>query len=182
MEKKEYWLDILINENFTLRDLDDLIRGVWVECCGHLSNFRIDGVKYEVSIDEDFFIFEKAETMDIALKDVLKRGQKISYEYDYGTPTDLEITVKAHKKGNTLDQFWVVGNNDDLKHKCTYCKKRKAIYIDPSTVYEESPKFICKRCFEELEDEEIDDIYWLNVCNTPRMGVCGFDGPMLNIK
>ena len=36
---KDYWLIIEISENATLKDLDQFIRDIWVECCGHLSAF-----------------------------------------------------------------------------------------------------------------------------------------------
>ena len=41
---KDYWLIIQIKENATLDDLDQFIRDIWVECCGHLSAFEINGV------------------------------------------------------------------------------------------------------------------------------------------
>ena len=51
---KDYWLIIQIKENATLDDLDRFIRDIWVECCGHLSVFEIDGVSYEREPDDDF--------------------------------------------------------------------------------------------------------------------------------
>ena len=47
---KDYWLIIEISENATLKDLDQFIRNIWVECCGHLSAFDIAGVRYEVML------------------------------------------------------------------------------------------------------------------------------------
>ena len=32
----------------TLEELDDFLRGAWLECCGHLSDFEIDGITYMV--------------------------------------------------------------------------------------------------------------------------------------
>lgn len=34
---KKYWLIIEVSENVTLKELDNFIRDIWVECCGHLS-------------------------------------------------------------------------------------------------------------------------------------------------
>ena len=51
---KDYWLIIQIKENATLECLDQFIRDIWVECCGHLSAFDIEGVRYEHIPDNDF--------------------------------------------------------------------------------------------------------------------------------
>ncbi len=37
-----------MNAGATLADLDDFLRGIWLECCGHLSSFDIEGVTYTV--------------------------------------------------------------------------------------------------------------------------------------
>ena len=58
---KDYWLIIQIKENATLDDLDQFIRDIWVECCGHLSAFEINGVSYEKEPDDDFCWDEPAE-------------------------------------------------------------------------------------------------------------------------
>ncbi len=44
---KWYWLHIDIPASATLMDLDNFLRGIWLECCGHLSAFTIKDVRYE---------------------------------------------------------------------------------------------------------------------------------------
>lgn len=44
---KNYWLYITIDVNCTLKDLDKFLRDIWVECCGHLSMFKIHEERYE---------------------------------------------------------------------------------------------------------------------------------------
>ena len=36
-----FWLDIEAAADATLDDLDSFLRGIWLECCGHLSEFSI---------------------------------------------------------------------------------------------------------------------------------------------
>ncbi|XRO76575.1 hypothetical protein ACO3VM_07285 [Methanocaldococcus sp. 10A] len=48
----DYWLHIEIPKDYTLKDLDQFIRDIWVECCEHLSEFTIGNVRY-VSLEED---------------------------------------------------------------------------------------------------------------------------------
>ena len=43
------WMDVEMRVNSTLEELDDFLRGEWLECCGHLSAFSIDGDRYMVS-------------------------------------------------------------------------------------------------------------------------------------
>ena len=41
-----FWLDLEIKAGATLEDLDSFLRGIWLECCDHLSSFEIEGVTY----------------------------------------------------------------------------------------------------------------------------------------
>ena len=41
-----FWLDLEIKFVATLADLDDFLRGIWLECCGHLSSFDNEGLTY----------------------------------------------------------------------------------------------------------------------------------------
>jgi hypothetical protein len=44
-----FWMDVEMKAGATLEELDDFLRGEWLECCGHLSNFDIDGISYTVT-------------------------------------------------------------------------------------------------------------------------------------
>src|SRR5579862_1072328 len=43
----QYWMHIEVPAQESLQTLDDFLRDIWLECCGHLSAFKIDGVSYE---------------------------------------------------------------------------------------------------------------------------------------
>ena len=36
-----YWLHLAVRQDATFGDLDSYLRGVWLECCGHMSGFTI---------------------------------------------------------------------------------------------------------------------------------------------
>lgn len=37
--------------------------------------------------------------------------------------------------------------------------------------------FWCDKCFKEnQENEDLEPEYFLPICNSPRMGICGYDG------
>jgi hypothetical protein len=44
-----FWMDVEMKANSTLEELDGFLRGEWLECCGHLSDFDIDGITYTVT-------------------------------------------------------------------------------------------------------------------------------------
>ena len=41
-----YWMHLEIQSKATLRDLDNFLREIWLECCGHLSAFTIEKKRY----------------------------------------------------------------------------------------------------------------------------------------
>jgi hypothetical protein len=50
--RPQYWMHLEIPAAATLDDLDDFMRAIWLECCGHLSEFEIGDVSYS-SVEED---------------------------------------------------------------------------------------------------------------------------------
>lgn len=59
----EYWMHLEMPVDATLSDLDIFLRGIWLECCGHLSAFRIGETSYDSHPDEDAFF--PASFMDV---------------------------------------------------------------------------------------------------------------------
>ena len=96
---KDYWLIVEVSENATLKELDQFIRDIWVECCGHLSAFDIGGVSYELMPETDSFWGPPAKSMNYKLKDVLTVGQTITYEYDFGSTTELILNIHSYRVG-----------------------------------------------------------------------------------
>ena len=72
------WLDIAARPDAKLKELDGLLRRVWLECCGHLSEFygsQRDNVSMNRRIDE-----------------VLgSTGSRLGYAYDFGSSTELFV-------------------------------------------------------------------------------------------
>ncbi len=42
----EYWMHLSAPANVILEDLGGFLRDTWLECCGHLSAFTIEGTRY----------------------------------------------------------------------------------------------------------------------------------------
>ena len=51
-------------------------------------------------------------------------------------------------------------------------------WVNPQAYYDEKP-FWCEECLKEeagIEEDIYGIEYMLPVCNSPRMGVCGYEG------
>lgn len=180
-----YWLIIEVSDTATLSDLDQFIRDIWVECCGHLSAFEINGEEYEAMSDVDCLWGRPSKSMEYKLKDVLAVGMRIGYEYDFGSTTELVIKVQDYRTGVCQqDEVTILSRNNPLEFVCSVCGKNKAKWILPERYYE-GDVFRCEECLKtdsepdaesgDFEDEDFEN-YYLPVCNSPRMGVCGYEG------
>ena len=154
-----YWLFLDCPVRFTLGKLDSFLRNIWLECCGHMSAFMVKG-KYD-EID-----------MSIKIGDIPK-GTVFDYMYDFGSTTELTVTFQDLVfRPKSVRDIRVLARNDPYVFPCEKCGK-PADSIDTSSW--EEPMFYCEACTEEYADE-IDEDYLLPVVNSPRMGVCAYDG------
>lgn len=171
---KDYWLFIEMNEKATLRDLDTFLRDIWLECCGHLSAFNIEGVSYEFDLEDDDFWEEPAESMDYSLREVLRKGMTFHYEYDFGDTTELLITVVNYtKKALQKEKLTLLSRNNPYEYICEYCKKKPAVVFYRECYYDSGTGFLCEDCMKvHTGDEEMQ----MKICNSPRIGVCAYDG------
>lgn len=172
--EKAYWLIIEIREDATLLDLDSFLRDIWLECCGHLSAFEINGSSYESMPVQDLFWGEPAEHMNHKLKKVLRKGMKINYEYDFDSSTDLIIDVHDYRQGERREEkVTILSRNIPPKILCSNCPEKEAVTICMECFWETGEGFLCEDC---RKSHECEDSMELPVCNSPRMGVCAYEG------
>lgn len=163
---KEYCLYIAIDKDIELRALDKFLRDVWLECCGHLSEFIIHEEHYDSSPDEDCFF--DVQSMDIKIGEVLEVGDKFKHNYDFGSTTELILEVlDEYEVGEDYSHIQILARNRDVRHKCSSCNS-EAEYFD----YEEN-EFFCHEC---VDQDIIDELEELTYSNSPRDGVCGYYG------
>lgn len=184
---RDYWLIIEIRETATLRDLDQFIRDIWVECCGHLSEFNICGERYEAFPDEGLFWDEPAMSMDVKLSSIFSPGMEFTYEYDFGSTTELTVKVQDYRTGVwKKDEVTILSRNNPPEILCSVCGNKPAKWVNPEVVYGGYP-FLCEECANkddadgesaenEYEEEWTEEAFFLPVCNSPRMGICGYEG------
>lgn len=171
----DYWLFIEICESATLEYLDLFLRDIWLECCGHLSAFEINGIRYESYPDNDFIWGIPAKSMNCKLGSILKEGMAIGYEYDFGSTTELTITVVNYRmKRQSKEKLTILSRNNPHVHICSECGRKPAVVICTECAWEGPEEgFLCEDC---MKDHECGEDMLLDVCNSPRMGVCGYCG------
>lgn len=171
----DYWMQIAIPAKSSLRDLDGFLRRTWLECCGHMSAFTINGTRYEIDPpDEPMFGGMAAKSMAVRLDQVLAVGAKFAHEYDYGSTTDLRLRVLG-----SLDiprfpgAVRILARNLPPAFRCAGCNQPATKLgnggngLDPDDCY-------CDACAEDLM--EGDQEMLMPIVNSPRVGMCGYCG------
>jgi hypothetical protein len=164
---KPYWLHIEAKSIATLLDLDGFLRDIWLECCDHLSEFTINGIRYSAYNSGDDWWGTKPKSMDIELRKILSVKDKFEYEYDFGSTTYLEGQIFAERKGILEDKIRILARNNPPKFECMDCD------TEATRICMECNEFYCDQC---LTKHECGDEMTLPIANSPRMGVCGYSG------
>src|SRR5664279_5670179 len=94
-----YWMHLAVPAAATLTKLDRFLRDIWLECCGHMSGFTISGNRYSSFAEAEY----GEKRMTTRLDRVLEPGLKFSYEYDYGSTTELRLKVVGLRERGTPD-------------------------------------------------------------------------------
>lgn len=167
-----YWLHLEAGASATLEDLDRFLRDIWLECCGHISAFEIDGVRY-ASYTEDAWDEEDEETMNKPLSRLLQPGQTCSYEYDYGSTTLLQIRALAQVAVRSgRERIVRLAQNERLDFPCVECGGRPAMQVCIECRFENGG-WLCLDCAPE---HECGEEMLLPLVNSPRTGVCAYTG------
>ncbi len=166
-----YWMHLEVVAGTTLAMLDHFLRETWLECCGHLSAFEIGGVRY--TVDADLHEWDTGgKSMQVRLDQVLHPGQTCSYEYDFGSTTELMVKVisedEVAMKGKAIQ---ILARNSLLMTSCDVCGE-PATSLCPQCIYEDKG-CLCDAC---AKDHPCGEEMLLPLVNSPRAGVCGYTG------
>jgi hypothetical protein len=173
----DYWMMLDVRAEDTLTKLDRFLRDTWLECCGHLSGFRIHGEHYESSPPDPRNPLDAwetpAESMRVRIENVLEPGDIAEYTYDYGSSTELTLRVVSERVGERRTKSVVVlARNEAPAWICETCGKKRAIAICPECAYDRLG-MLCATC---MKTHRCGEEMLLPIVNSPRMGVCGYTG------
>jgi hypothetical protein len=168
---KDYWLHIEIPAKSTLAILDSFLRDIWLECCGHLSMFKIHEQSYSVHPMTEY----GDKSMKFKLEQVLRSGMTFQHEYDFGTTTYLSLQVIGERESIVKpNEIHIMARNDPPKIMCQECGENLATEVCSMCIWEYNSKaWLCEKC---LPKHGCEEDYFLPVVNSPRVGMCGYTG------
>lgn len=159
---KNFWLIVEVNDQAKLKDLDNLIKDVWVECCGHLSLFGDYG---------------KETGKGRIIMDALNPGDSVNYIYDFGSSTELIIEALEYSdcQLSGKEKAELAARNYLPPSNCAKCG-RQATQVCAACA-EEGLAMVCDKCAKKYhnEENEEEEHYILPLANSPRCGVCGYE-------
>jgi len=114
-------------------------------------------------------------SLDVPLEKALKVGQKFTYEYDFGSTTELNLRVISERdgvvqEGEEDDSVTILARNVPPVILCKVCGKPATKVVGGYFNVEENA--YCNKCARRSEDSDM----MLPVVNSPRVGVCGYTG------
>lgn len=164
-----YWMHLQVRTDATLRDLDHFLRDTWLECCGHLSAFTINGKEYVSNPMKG-----GTKGMKTPLRRVISPGAEFIHEYDFGTTTVLELTTVSRYEAGLEEgggPIQILARNSPPKIHCSICGK-EATQLCVDCIYEEKG-WLCEEC---ASSHDCGEEMLLPVVNSPRVGQCGYCG------
>ncbi|MFP4029711.1 MAG: IS1096 element passenger TnpR family protein [Candidatus Brocadiia bacterium] len=167
-----FWLHFEVVGEAPLEVVDDFLRSIWVECCGHLSAFTINNQRYSPQPMDSMMARNPEKPTDVPICEVLSNNDEFHYEYDYGSTTHLEMRVVDVREGPRPERaVRVLARNQMPEFECAECGAT-ATQICP-TCWEDN--LFCDECAPE---HPCYDDYGglLPLVNSPRAGVCGYTG------
>lgn len=155
-----YWLHLEVDERATFKTLDTFLRKLWLECCGHMSQF---------------FIGRQTIGMQGRLVTSLRAGDEIDYDYDMGDTTELRIKVLGAYQGLAPrgKSITITARNHPPEIPCDDCENRPAECVCPECNWE-GEGWLCQECATIHSCGA--EVGFLPIPNSPRAGVCGYTG------
>ncbi len=161
----DFWLHLEVNGEATLKQLDRYLRAIWLECCGHLSAFYLDRE------------YGAEAAMTRKVEQVFKSSEQLFHIYDFGTSSKTIVKVLGTRHGKPLTRHPIalMARNSLPEYTCMTCG-------EPAT-------YICLQCLNEDDTTgELCDVHVedhphsdygdpMPLVNSPRSGVCGYEGP-----
>jgi hypothetical protein len=153
-----FWLDVAAKPLAKLKDVDRVLRSIWLECCGHMSEFY-GGARRKVS-------------MNTKVGEALRGASaRLGYVYDFGSSTELVISLSGTVEGNSKGTIQLVARNEPPTWPCDECGET-ARTVCTQCLYD--GKGFC--CATHASSHDCGEDMLLPVVNSPRMGVCGYTG------
>jgi hypothetical protein len=163
--RSEFWLDLEMRGSKTLRDLDNYLRAIWLECCGHLSQFSLGGA------------FAQEIGKQRKLNDVFRAGGELTHVYDFGTSSETIVKCVEVREGKptTNKAIALMARNTMPDYVCIKCGKPATHLCMECLIEDETEGTLCDQHTRNHPHDDYGEP--IPLVNSPRMGMCGYDGP-----
>jgi hypothetical protein len=163
--RKEFWLDLEMRGSSALNDLDFYLRSIWLECCGHMSQFSVGGWRGNE--------IPKSRKVD----EVFKTGTELTHIYDFGTSSETLIKVVGMREGKPTNAhpITLMARNIIPEAKCIECEQAAAWLCNECLIEEDVWGVLCDEHAETHPHDNYDEP--IPLVNSPRLGMCGYEGP-----
>ena len=162
---RDFWLHLEMKGTATLADLDHYLRGIWLECCGHLSQFSVGGWSGgEIS-------------KKTRIAQVFNIGTELTHIYDFGTSSETLIKAVGVREGKPLSRhpIFLMARNQQPEAYCIACGKMAA-WLCIECLYEtDEAGTLCDEHAKKHPHTDYGEP--MPLFNSPRVGMCGYDGP-----
>jgi hypothetical protein len=183
----DYWLHLQAYGKSAFGDLDQVLRRVWLECCGHMSAFEFPVKRLPRGTGRAFTLAamlggmdwgdqpeneDDEELMAQSLGSKLQPGMVFSHEYDFGSTTKLALRVITKYSAPAVKgPIKVLARNEPPLILCSVCDK-------PATqLCQECGSGMTPLCEACASQHECGEDMQVPLVNSPRSGVCGYCGP-----
>lgn len=162
---KVFWLDLEMRGSSTLKDLDSYLRSIWLECCGHLSQFSVGGWG------------GKEIPMNKKVDDVFSREAELTHIYDFGTSSETLVKVIGTREGKPLTArpISLMARNLTPETECIKCGQPAAWLCMECLIEEDVWGTLCDKHAKSHPHENYGEP--IRIVNSPRLGMCGYVGP-----
>jgi len=163
--RNEFWLDVEMRGSSTLKDLDSYLRSIWLECCGHMSQFSV-GKERGKEIPKRWRADE-----------VFKYGIELTHIYDFGTSSETLIKVVGVREGKptTSRPIALMARNLMPEAECIECEQPAAWLCMECLIEEQIWGTLCDKHAQSHPHDNYGEP--IRLVNSPRMGRCGYEGP-----
>jgi len=161
----DFWLHVEVSGKATLKDVDYYLREIWLECCGHLSQFSVGGW----GGDEI--------PMSRKIDQVFEPGVTLTHIYDFGSSSETLVKAINVREGRPLTKYpiYLMARNKMPEATCAECGEPAGWLCIECLVEEDEWTTLCDKHAEEHPHKDYGEP--MPLVNSPRLGMCGYDGP-----
>ena len=161
----DFWLFLEVLGSSTLQELDQYLRAIWLECCGHMSQFSFGGWSGEEI------------SMRRRISGVFKLEDELTHIYDFGTSSETLVKAVGLRSGaaTTRHPIALLARNQLPEVACQACDQPAAYFCQECQIEEGESGFLCAEHANDHPHEDYGGL--IALVNSPRVGMCGYRGP-----